>query len=272
MIGFNTFLRDVEIDPAEVKLARHQSTGRKGRSKPYELWLAGDGRFELYQRIQGRDRFARTKFIAAFVATPLDETLFVGMFANRGVGSAAPGLNDPLTGKDVAGYFLYDLRKSQRLAEYRGRLVVDWGAGYRSWVQQARNQDKPIIEIKRYTGDPQFPGFLDFKSSLSGLSSVPMSWRMALSSVGGVYILVCPKTGKQYIGAAYGEGGFWARWESYVRSAHGGNIGMKELPNRDYQVRVLEVASSSAKFEQVVDMENRWKEKLLTRRFGLNKN
>ncbi len=83
---------------------------------------------------------------------------------------------------------------------------------------------------------------------------------------------MCLETGKQYVGSAYGEGGFWARWENYAGSGHGGNVRMKGLPNRDYQVSVLEVASSSAALEEIVGRESRWKERLLTRKFGLNEN
>ncbi len=167
---------------------------------------------------------------------------------------------------------MYDLRSVNQLSEYRGRLVVEWGQGYRSWVQQAKKQDKPVVEIKRYIGEPKFPGFSDFRHRLSDLTSVPSNWRMVLSSVSGVYLLVCLETGKQYVGSASGEGGFWARWENYVSSGHGGNVRMKGLPNRDYQVSVLEVASSSAAAVEIVGMENRWKERLLTRKFGLNEN
>ena len=272
MIGFNTLLRDEEIDPADVKLVRHQSRGPRVQHTPYELWRADDGRFELYQRLQGKDRFADTKFIAAFVATPLNETLFVGMFENCGVGTAEPGLLDPVRGHDVGGYFLYDLRRSKRLSQYRDRLVVDWGTGYRTWVQRAQNQDKPILEIRRLASEPKFPGFLEFRARLSDLANVPNSWQHVLSSVNGIYLLVCPETGKQYVGAAYGENGFWGRWESYMSTGHGGNVGMKHHPFRDYQVSVLEVASSSAGLEQIMEMESRWKEALLTREFGLNEN
>ncbi len=55
MIGFNMILRDEGVDPAEVKLPRHQSTGHKGRPTPYDLWIADDGRLELYQRIQKKE-------------------------------------------------------------------------------------------------------------------------------------------------------------------------------------------------------------------------
>lgn len=272
MLGFNTMLRGEGIDPAEVKLARHQSSAGKGGPTPFELWLAGDGRLELYQRIQRKDRFAGADFVASFVATPLDETLFVGLFRNRGVGTAKAGLRDPRSGRGVRGLFLYDLKEIDRLAEYRGRLVVDWGSGYRSWVQRAGKQDKPILEIRRFVGEPKFPGFLEFRARLSALAGVPTSWRITLQSVGGVYLLVCPETGKQYVGAAYGEEGFWGRWMIYVSSGHGGNKGMKDLPPCDYQVCVLEVASSSAGVEQIVGMESRWKETLLSREFGLNRN
>ncbi|HEY4246754.1 MAG TPA: hypothetical protein VGM64_07855 [Lacunisphaera sp.] len=47
---------------------------------------------------------------------------------------------------------------------------------------------------------------------------------------------------------------------------------MKELPTADYQVSVLEVASSSTSIEELILLESRWKNKFLTRKFGLNAN
>jgi hypothetical protein len=245
MFGFNALLQDAGVDPADVKLARHQDTRRPGRATPYQLWLAGDGRLQLYQRIQRRPVFKDARVLASFVATPLDETVFVGLYDIRGVGTAPAKLIDPVSGIDVAGFHLYDLRPSKRLAEYRGRLIVDWGPGYRSWVQLAGKKDKAIIEIRRTFVDPPFPGFLDFRSTISGLAAVPAAWRTVLSSVGGVCILIHPETGKQYVGSAQSSGGFWARWEAYVASGHGGNRKMQDVPKADYQVAVLEVASSS---------------------------
>ncbi len=40
----------------------------------------------------------------------------------------------------------------------------------------------------------------------------------------------------------------------------------------DYLVSVLEVAASSAGSEDIIVMETRWKDKLLSRKFGLNEN
>lgn len=149
---------------------------------------------------------------------------------------------------------------------------MDWGAGYRAWVQRPDRRDKPVIEIRRTASEPPFPGFTSFSWPIRALSSVPPSWRCALSAVGGVYLLVCRSTGKQYVGSASGAGGFWTRWENYFRTGHGGNEGMKLAPSTDYQVSILEFASSSLDREAIIRMEERWKDKLLSRSFGLNEN
>jgi hypothetical protein len=272
MIRFNTLLRDEGIEPAHVKLVRHQDTRYTGRLSPYELWLAADGRLDLYQQIQRRPVFKGARLLASFVATPLNETLFVGIYENKAVGKAAPGLIDPISGKDVGGLNFYDLVLSPKFADYRGRLIIEWGLGYRSWVQLARKKEKAVVEIRRVASEPPFPGFLDFCERLNGLAAVPASWRAALSAVAGIYLLSNPDTGKQYIGSAQGLGGFWGRWEQYAASGHGGNRRMQDIPAADYQVSVLEVASSSAGPDVLAKMEGRWKQKLLSRKFGLNAN
>jgi hypothetical protein len=272
MIGFKTLLRDEGLDPADVKLVRHQDTRHAERVTPYKLWRADDGRFELYQKIQRRTVFKGARFLASFVATPLDETLFVGVYENRRVGKAKPGLIDPISGKNVGGFNFYDLVPSSKLAEYRGRLVIEWGQGYRSWVQLARRKEKTVVEIHRSASEPPFPGFLDFRERLTSLAAVPASWRAALSAVAGIYLFINPDTGKQYVGSAQGAGGLWGRWEQYVASGHGGNRRMQDVPSADYQVSVLEVASSSAGADVLAKMEERWKQKLLSRKFGLNAN
>jgi len=68
------------------------------------------------------------------------------------------------------------------------------------------------------------------------------------------------------------SGRLWGRWEEYVSSGHGGNKRMLDIPASDYQVSVLEVASSSTDFETLTKIESRGKEKLLSRQFGLNAN
>lgn len=272
MIQFNNLLKDEGIDPSQVKLVRHQDTRKTAKLTPYQLWLAADGRYELYQSIQRRPVFQRASMIASFVATPLNETMFVGMYEKKGVANAKKGLIDPASGRDAGGDYYYNLVLSTKLDVYKGRLVIAWGPGYRSWVQNAWQKEKPIVEIRRTVTDPPFPGFLNFREKLSTLAAVPQSWRNTLTAVSGVYLFINPDNGKEYVGKASGAEGFWGRWEQYVASGHGGNRKMMDVPKADYQVSILEVASSSASSEAICDMENRWKEKLLTRKFGLNGN
>jgi 5-methylcytosine-specific restriction enzyme A len=145
MASFNELLTGAGVDVRKTKLVRHQ----QGKAGPYWLWAAQDGRFELYQRIQSKPRFRDAEWIASFVATPEGETLFVGAYRNLGVGRPPAGLRDPLGGHDVSHYYFYDLAVVPGLTQYAGRLVVDWGEGYRAWVQQAQKHDKPILEVSR---------------------------------------------------------------------------------------------------------------------------
>jgi hypothetical protein len=84
MIGFNTFLESEGISPAEVKLVRHQDNRRPGSPTPYQLWRAADGRLDLYQQIQRRPVFKGARLLASFVATLLNETLFIGNIRGQG--------------------------------------------------------------------------------------------------------------------------------------------------------------------------------------------
>ena len=143
MIGFNTLLRDEGIDPAQVRLARHQDTRWEGRPTPYKLWTAQKSDLELYQQIQRRPVFRDAKLLASFVATPFDETLFIGLYPIGDLMIAEPGLIDPLTNEDAGGRNFYEMHPATELANYAGRLVVNWGLGYCSWVQLTINQDKP---------------------------------------------------------------------------------------------------------------------------------
>jgi len=272
MIGFNALLTAENIEPKDVKLVRHHTTKYGKERTPFWLSHTALSDFECYQRIQSRPVFKGAKIIASFVATPLNETLFIGLYRLEGLGRVPEGLIDPVTGKDAGGKHYYELAPMLQLAEYKQKLLVVWGAAFRAWIQLARKQDKKVLEIRRSAGDPPFPGFMEFSSPLSALKKVPVAWQAALSSVGGIYLLTHPASGKQYVGTAYGASGFWGRWEDYANTGHGGNVGMRQAPRADHHVSILEVASSSSRAEDLFELEGRWKEKLHTRKFGLNKN
>jgi GIY-YIG catalytic domain len=272
MMRFNSLLQSAGIDPATVKLVRHQNTESRTRT-PHTLWLNDKAGFDLYNASQVRPIYDRAKVIAAFVATPLNETLFVGLYDLRGRKRIAENsITCPLSGNTGACECYYDLTRNAALASLAGRLVIEWGPGYRSWVQRAANKDKPILELRRERNAEPFPGFMEFRRKLSELPQMPVSWRETLSHVSGIYLLTCPTSGKQYVGSACGEGGLWQRWENYVATGHGGNKRLLEIPRSDYQVSILEVVSSSADESSILHTESRWKEKLQSKSFGLNAN
>jgi len=275
-LRFSTILSQAAIPPASVRLLRHQdSRAAKGRT-PYELWRDDRPAFEAYQSIQSFSQRTRLKadYWASFVVAPGGETLLAGFYACRYLGINDVEMAWPHTaGSNPPGTCdTYQLTLDERLNDLEGRLVIDWGGAERAWIQRADNQDKTILEIRQTFREPDFPGYARFISPLSKVEGLPGTWTAALTASRGIYLLTCPQTRKQYVGSATGLDGFLGRWLSYTRDGHGGNIGLKSRDPSDYQVSILEVAGSTATFEDIIAMETLWKRKLQSREMGLNKN
>ena len=273
-IMFNMILRQAGFRLEEVRLLRHKDTRAVKGYTPYELWRDDRPGFDYYQSTQSMKNQTRLEapFWAAFVGTPADETLFVGIY---GVSNRRLLDHDqpwPYGGGiDKAGTCnLYDLVLEQRLDDLIGRLLVEWGKGERSWIQRSDRQDKPIIELRQKFDEPAFPGFLNFMQPLSKLDHLPRSWIGVLNANKGVYLLTCPRTREQYVGSASGIDGFWGRWQAYIATGHGGNVKLKSRDPSDYQVSILEVAGTAATENDILKMEQRWMEKLKSREMGLN--
>jgi hypothetical protein len=268
MLTFNSILRHENIDPGGVRLVRHQDT-RPGRLTPYNLWRSGDDRFETYQRMQSRNVFAVGDLLASFVATPADETLFIGLFRINGAGTVPPGTIEPSTQAESDATIFYDTCRDERLSDYIGLLTVNWGLGFRAWVQRAHLKDKSVSEIRLKAKEEPFPGFTNFCWDIDQIAAVPLLWQEVLRSVKGVYLLTCNETGKQYVGSAKGDESLWGRFIEYAKTGHGGNVELKRRGRAQYQVTVLEVVNSDTGIERV---EEAWKKKLMSRKFGLNRN
>ena len=142
---------------------------------PYDLWRGGDGRLELYQRIQEREVFDVGDLIASFVVTPGGDTLFIGLFRVDSIGVTPPGTIDPVLRQDRTSLHLYDIQREDRLSEYVGHLVIEWGKGYIQWLQRAQNSDKPILEIRTEVKDEAFPGFTWFRCDIDQIEMIPPS-------------------------------------------------------------------------------------------------
>lgn len=274
-LTFNLLLTDEEIDPAEVRLLRHETRRYRGRT-PYSLWRNDRPAFERYQSTQRRSRrsYFRGRYWASFVGTPDGRTVFVGLYEVLGIDAVPAGwrhdLDDRPLDPDVSDR--YALRRADALAAYVGRMAIDWGAGARQWVQRADRQDKPIVELRERDIDPPFPGYASFLIQLSELEGLPTTWLAALGAAGGVYLLACPRSREQYVGSATGSGGFLARWRTYLDGGNGGNVALRAREPSDYRLSILQVAGSGDDLDAVLAMELLWKAKLQSREMGLNRN
>jgi hypothetical protein len=275
-VMFNTILAQEAIVPAQVRLLRHQENKPDTIHTPYELWRDNRHGFEQYQSVQGLKNRPKFNFPiwASFVADPLGATLFVGLYSAKYIGVGKKDIPRPhRLSMDKAGkYDRYALKLRQELSDLSGKLYIDWGLGPRAWIQRAKENNKPVTEIRAVFKEDEFPGFGQFMKPLSEIQMLPKTWVEALRKTKGIYLLSCPKTKEQYVGSATGEDGFWGRWQFYVKSGHGGNLGLKSREPRDYRVSILETAGSQLTTDDILSLEQIWKAKLQSKEMGLNKN
>jgi hypothetical protein len=123
-----------------------------------------------------------------------------------------------------------------------------------------------------------FPGYAHVNISWRSLSVAikKPTWRTALGNQKGVYLLVDSKTGKKYVGSAYGDDMLLGRWENYIQTCHGGNKLLIKLPKdyiKDYfYFSILETFNQNEDSQVIIDREKHWKEVFMTRQFGYNDN
>jgi hypothetical protein len=277
MLKFNSILNECKLDPKSVQLVRHQDRGPTGGT-PYTLLQENRLGFELYQSIQGREVFRR-EFIASFVVTPSGETLFVDLYRVAKPDSNSKAIICPIKLKtyDAGKLFVYGLTLDERMKDFSKLMVLNWGEGYRSWVQRAEKQNKDIVEIRKQFEEPKFDYF-SFRKRIEEIPTLYPTWKSVLRVTKGVYLLVCNKTGAQYVGSASGDNGFLGRWNAYATDGHGGNKLLKERNQKDYTVSILETVSFNAQRKEVLALESLWKDKLGSRaerlgdEYGLNAN
>lgn len=142
-----------------------------------------------------------------------------------------------------------------------------------------------IIEIYRipYKGE-KFCGIENINHTYHRLKLIYDNnledWKTVLSNISGIYLLTDTKTGKHYVGSAYGENGIYGRWSNYIYGIDGGNIDLVNLRKREgedyfkdnFKFCILESLSIGIAEKDIIKKENLWKDKLLTKEFGYNKN
>ncbi|WP_211229567.1 GIY-YIG nuclease family protein [Nakamurella lactea] len=177
----------------------------------------------------------------------------------------------------------FDLRPSDVLSVLAGRLVIEWSGDTVNWAKTAdRASVFPVAEI----ADPEvvpFPGFDNVLIDHAELQAMVTDaryagWRTALGSVQGVYLIADASTGQLYVGKADGAERILGRWTAYARDGHGGNIALRGLAGldpthaRSFWFSILRVFGPSVPMAEVDAAESHFKNALLTRSHGLNRN
>jgi hypothetical protein len=185
----------------------------------------------------------------------------------------------------------WDLRPSSFLVPLVNRLVVEWD-NPRTWHRRGTNAAHlPVLEIADRDKVP-FPGFDRVLLTHHELGEMISDhryadWRVALSQVQGIYLITDSSNGKQYVGKADGTERILQRWTSYARDGHGGNLALRELAfssvgsdgarlkmdhARHFVFSILRVFGPSTSSSEVDAAESHYKDALMTRKFGLNRN
>jgi len=183
----------------------------------------------------------------------------------------------------TADWRYFDIRETDLLRSLQDRLVVEWSGDTINWAKPGNRAALfPVIEV----ADPEavpFPGFdnllLTFRELVTMTEDTRYAaWRTALGAVQGIYLVADTRTGQLYVGKADGVERILGRWSTYAKDGHGGNVALRELMKLDpahsdhFVFSILRVFGPSTPTADVDAAEAHFKNALLTRRFGLNRN
>ena len=175
----------------------------------------------------------------------------------------------------------FDYKIESQYQKYFGRVIVEYNNKAQKLIRWASGMIDEcnvaqIIEDKYE--DEEFPGYENVNISWEVMNRVlgKSSWKTALQNQKGVYLISDVSTGKMYVGSAYGENMILGSWQAYIKHGHGGNVDLKELDleyiKENFRYSILDIFKSTVDDKFILSKESWWKESLLTRKFGYNKN
>ena len=260
---------------ARVKMVRHKDV----RFDLYNMYRNDKSSFLRYQSQQGRDVFGGVDFIVSFIGEEGTRSRFIGVFKVIG------GRRLPVKQLSVDGgqfQFQYELADVSGFDDLKERVIIDWGKAAIKWEQLITNI-KEVVEIQPGLNYRRFTDYFDFILGFDELQEIARNhypdWRKMLSATKGVYLINDSKSGKLYVGSAYGEDGIRGRWMSYVSTGgHGGNKSLKDLVQRNsdyannFKFSILMLLPSTITAAEAIQKEKLFKNKLGAISSGLNNN
>jgi hypothetical protein len=260
---------------SRTKLVRHKDM----QADLYNIYRTDKKKFLEYQSQQGKDVFRDVEFIVSFIGEAGTLSRFIGVFKVL----SGRKLSEKQTSVDSGQYqFKYDIVEVEGFDDLKERVIIDWGKGAIKWDQGIDNK-KEVVEIQPGLHYQHFSDYFDFILDFRELQEIVQKqypdWKRMLSATKGIYLISDSKTGKLYVGSAYGEEGIWGRWASYVSTnGHGNNKAFKELMTGDkeyanyFRFSILMLLPKTITADQAIKKERLFKRKLGTNSFGLNSN
>lgn len=175
----------------------------------------------------------------------------------------------------------YEFEVLEQYRKYFGRIIVKYKNKSQTLIRNALTiiNECEIHQILPDIFDNDlFPGYENVNLSWQELARVISKdfWKTALQNQKAVYLITDISNGKQYVGAAYAENMLLNRWQSYIKSRHGGNVQLRQLPiehiENNFRYSILDIFKATTDDKVIRDRENWWKDTLLTRKFGYNSN
>ena len=281
---FADLLCSAGLDLKQVALCLHRPTTDFIRRELAIMVEEAPHLFEAYQSTHhqsAQSTVGNRSWFASFLSDGAGEQTFIGLYRVAG--------HTPMSAEELdaspnmammksrirdspfaVGRWRFDLRPDEHFSDLRRRVVVS-DPGARNYMRLAERTPLEVVEIKRRPSvSPPMPAWDVLALATSDIRQLPKEWRTTLSHWRGIYLIVDETDGARYVGSAYGEGNLFRRWEAHVS----GEVGVtKELSHRTpstFRFSILELLSPTATPEEVTQKENRWMDRLHTRRFGLN--
>lgn len=252
---------------SKTKLIRHKDK----RCDLYNLYRTERAEFLAYQNSQSKDVFNGVEYIVSFIGEEGLLSRFIGVYKLT------------YRQKIADKHFEYQMEEVKgQFDDLKERVIIDWGKGAIRWDQWLDNI-KEVVEIHPGLNYKQFTDYSDFILSFDELKEIVKNqysdWKKMLSAIKGIYLISDSKTGKLYVGSAYGEDGIWGRWSKYVSTnGHGDNKTLKELIisnseyGKNFQFSILMLLPRTITADEAIKKERLFKNKLGTNSFGLNNN
>lgn len=281
--------RNEEFDVADekrIKLIRHTDVVQSNsiiyneyKGNVYELYRTNYELFMKWQSEQADMKMKNVDFFVVFLGEEHSECRFIGVFKNEGVSYST-----------IEGFSVYNIKELEGFEALKDRVVIEWGKGTLSWMQNWSTTKEVIrIEQAKVMDDiPYFTRYEDVVLSLPQLRKVveDKEWKSKLECLNCVYLILDKATGKQYVGVTYKDmkqgvkNGILNRWTEYAKTGHGGNKRLVELLSKEginyaeqnFQWTILETLPLNVTPKVAIDRETLYKEKFGTRDHGYNEN